>query len=308
MKDKKKSTPLVSVIILTYNSSEYVLETLDSIKAQTYNNIELIVSDDCSQDDTVQRCIEWVHKNEKRFVHCKLLNIDRNLGTSANCNRGVMNSKGEWIKLLAGDDLLLPNCIEDNVMYIQNNPDTDIVFSCLKAFGDGDNDTINFFNNIIWTKPNKLNRRNLHMLECYYNIFGTPTSFFSKSLFLRLGGFNNDIPLIEDWPFWVKVTRYYKVIVMDRTTVLYRVHNKSVSRYNNNKSNPYLENLKLCKWGNIQYMRRISPLFGVLGYLDYKIEYHNNIMWRFLGLSRYINPYYYVRKRINKMIFPLHSC
>ena len=176
----------------------------------------------------------------------------------------------------------------------------------LGSLGDGDIEPINHLNSIIWTKPNILNKRELHILECYYNVFGTPTSFFSKSLFLQLDGFNEHIPLFEDWPFWVKATKYYKVKVMDRLTVWYRIHNTSISRSDNN--NRYLNNLRLCKWNNIKDMRRVSPLFGILGYLDYQIEYHNTIIWRFLGLSRYINPYYYVRKRINKRIFPLDSC
>ncbi|MDR0890977.1 MAG: glycosyltransferase [Endomicrobium sp.] len=51
-----ENNPLVSVCVITYNSSKYVLETLESIKTQTYQNIELIVSDDCSTDDTVEVC------------------------------------------------------------------------------------------------------------------------------------------------------------------------------------------------------------------------------------------------------------
>ena len=51
--------PLVSIVVITYNSAEYVLETLESAKAQTYQNIELIVSDDCSADNTVETCSRW---------------------------------------------------------------------------------------------------------------------------------------------------------------------------------------------------------------------------------------------------------
>lgn len=51
-----ENKPLVSIVVITYNSSEYVLETLESAKAQTYTNIELIVSDDCSTDETVSIC------------------------------------------------------------------------------------------------------------------------------------------------------------------------------------------------------------------------------------------------------------
>ena len=59
--------PLVSAVIITYNSAKYVIETLDSIKAQTYQNIELIVSDDCSTDETTTLVKEWLEKNGNRF-------------------------------------------------------------------------------------------------------------------------------------------------------------------------------------------------------------------------------------------------
>ena len=59
--------PLVSIIVITYNSSKYVLETLESAKAQTYENIELIISDDGSTDDTIKICKNWLEKNQDRF-------------------------------------------------------------------------------------------------------------------------------------------------------------------------------------------------------------------------------------------------
>ena len=55
-----QSLPLVSVVVITYNSAKFVIETLESVKSQTYKNIELIISDDCSTDDTVERCRLWL--------------------------------------------------------------------------------------------------------------------------------------------------------------------------------------------------------------------------------------------------------
>ena len=55
---------LISIVVITYNNSNYIEETLESIKSQTYNNIELIVSDDCSTDKTVEITEEWIDKNE----------------------------------------------------------------------------------------------------------------------------------------------------------------------------------------------------------------------------------------------------
>lgn len=64
---------LVSICVLTYNSSEYIIETLDSIKNQNYQNIELIISDDCSFDNTVILCTQWINLNRDRFVRVELI-------------------------------------------------------------------------------------------------------------------------------------------------------------------------------------------------------------------------------------------
>ena len=60
--------PLITVAIVTYNSSEFIVETLESIKSQTYHNIELIISDDCSTDTTVELCSNWIKENATHFV------------------------------------------------------------------------------------------------------------------------------------------------------------------------------------------------------------------------------------------------
>src|SRR5438309_3687253 len=95
--------PLVSVIVLTYNSAITVLETLESIKQQTFRNIELIITDDCSKDNTVEICSNWLNSNKGIFVRVIILEVDKNTGTSANCNRGLKASTGQWIKFIAGD-------------------------------------------------------------------------------------------------------------------------------------------------------------------------------------------------------------
>ena len=110
--------PLVSVVVLTYNSSKTVLETLNSIAAQTYKNIELIISDDCSKDDTLKKCKKWELKNKQRFTQIIIIRSNQNTGTAANGNRGANAANGEWLKFIAADDVLLPNCVHSNIDYI----------------------------------------------------------------------------------------------------------------------------------------------------------------------------------------------
>ena len=110
--DSLVRTPLVSIIVISYNSSKYVLETLESAKAQTYQNLELIISDDCSTDNTVKLCDTWLKDNKSRFTKTKLITVEKNLGIPKNCNRALYTAEGDWTKLIAGDDILMPNCVK----------------------------------------------------------------------------------------------------------------------------------------------------------------------------------------------------
>ena len=114
----REISPLVSVIVITYNSAEFVLQTLESINNQKYKNLELIISDDSSTDNTIEICENWVSLNSKFFTNCEIVNFMINTGIPANCSRGVAAANGKWIKLIAGDDLLMPNCISDNINFI----------------------------------------------------------------------------------------------------------------------------------------------------------------------------------------------
>ena len=86
--------PLVSVFVVSYNAADYICETLESIKAQTYQNIELIVSDDHSSDQTVELANEWIESNKERFVRTELITVDHNTGVSANYNRAIRACRG----------------------------------------------------------------------------------------------------------------------------------------------------------------------------------------------------------------------
>ena len=126
--------PLVSIVVVTYNSSQFVQETLDSIKEQTYKNIELIISDDCSKDDTIKICEEWLKENRCRFTNCQILTSLKNTGVVANCNRGYQASTGMWIKDVAGDDALYPEAIEKFIQFTIKNPQARIIHSRMHMY------------------------------------------------------------------------------------------------------------------------------------------------------------------------------
>ena len=126
---------LVSVVVITYNSEKYVIETLESIYAQTHKDLELIISDDHSTDNTVGICRQWCNLHKERFSDVEIIESAVNTGIAPNANRGYSLARGEWIKGIAGDDLLMPDCIEQYLAFCNRHPEYPIVFSRAIPFG-----------------------------------------------------------------------------------------------------------------------------------------------------------------------------
>ena len=245
MIDKIITQPIVSIIIVTYNSSKYILETLNSARSQTYQNIELIVSDDCSTDDTVKICKDWLEINKSRFVRGKLVIAENNAGVAANCNRGVNNSVGEWIKLIAGDDLLVPNAIFEFMEFVKIS-NTQICCSKLSLFGEDVSlvDKAKKMYENLYISLKKSQRNQLRLSRKSLFIPG-PGIFFSKELFRQVNGFDERFPFCEEWPFFLNVLeKGHHIKFLNNNLILYRVNNGSLCRDNNRYSKIVFESVK----------------------------------------------------------------
>lgn len=233
--------PLVSVGILTYNSAKYIVEALESVKNQTYQNIELIVSDDCSKDNTVEICRNWIEENKSRFVNTTLLTVEKNTGTSANCNRRFAACKGEWLKGLAADDKLLPTCIEDFVNYVNEHNKSNIIFS--KVIGFGNMEAASRWPCLdVGRFLKEFSQRQLRIILSSQNFLPAPSTFIRKTVWQSIHGYNESIPLLEDWPFWVKSLEYgYSFDFLDKETVCYRFSENSISQSDRPLSKAYQE-------------------------------------------------------------------
>jgi glycosyltransferase involved in cell wall biosynthesis len=225
-------SPLVSVIIITYNSEKFVLEVLESVKCQTYLNIELIISDDGSKDKTIEICNEWILKNQDRFSRIELLTVPFNTGIPANCNRGVKASNGEWVKIIAGDDILNEKCIELNIKFIlNNNLNRIIIVSNMIMFNDGEDyckkGVIVVPDNLFLLKE-CVTPEIQHRYVVKYYLGNTPTLFISKEILDKVP-FDESLPFQEDRPFAINATKKgYCFRYLDAATVYYRVSESSV--------------------------------------------------------------------------------
>ncbi|BCN32541.1 glycosyltransferase family 2 protein [Anaeromicropila herbilytica] len=230
---------LISIVVITYNSQDTVIETLDSIKNQTYANKELIVSDDCSTDNTRAIIKEWVKQNSRYFKNIKCIKTKQNKGVSNNCNVGIKNTTGKYIQLIAGDDILLPTALQEKYNFaIDNNLD----FVCCKVEVFGKN--INKVNAMKRFCENGYRILNNDWENQYKNILidnyiaGPSGGFYTKKLYDELGGFDNRFPFLEDYPFLVKLlSSGRRIILMDKVLAKYRMSNSSLCTTNNTSFN-----------------------------------------------------------------------
>jgi len=261
-----KNNPLVSVIVITYNSEKYVLETLESAKAQTYKNIELIVSDDCSTDKTVEICQDWLDLNKTRFAHVYLLTVEINTGVTANCNRAVKSARGEWIKLIGGDDILMDTCIEENIQYINQHHEAFCVESGIYL--------INEKSEII---GNKLNGPDKHFHDirtsAYFQhkllLWTYPVNilciFYKKKILEEIDYYDEEIPHQEDVSFLFRLTiKGFKIYYFPEITVKRRLRQGTLSGYSDTRliKQNYIDNsLKTYNKYKYPHMTFVSILF-----------------------------------------------
>lgn len=274
--------PLISVVVITYNSSEYVLETLESIKNQTYGNCELIVTDDGSSDDTVALVKEWLGSHRQSFVRAEVLTVPKNTGIPANCNRGIRAANGEWIKLIAGDDLLEPDCLESFIAYSIKNPDANIMAGRMQYFSKSGKE-----NQIAPQQRNlrffSLDAKKQHRWLLTRSFNFAPAAFYKKDLVERAGWFNERYRYFEDLPFWLAVTALgEKIHFVDHIVVRYRVGensaiNNAEKAYNKGFMDSYIQFKK-------EVIYKEVPAYDIVFYQNEAIElgmYH--IIYNFLG-------------------------
>lgn len=231
--EERNDNPLVTVAIVTYNQSRFIIETLESVKAQTYLNIELVVSDDCSTDDTAEKCRAWIEKNKGRFAAAKLVTTPKNTGIAGNANRALAVTTGEWVKLLGGDDLLCSDALENYVKFVGNG-DVKVCFA----------EAIHFSGNLSEKKftYEKIDLEKVAFgkrvtVKDQYNILkrqfigSGPTFFASKAVLDEVGGFDERFPLMDDHPLLLRIAKAgHRFYIMPEFSVYKRVHAASVSQ------------------------------------------------------------------------------
>ncbi len=285
---------IITVAVISYNSGDTISETLNSIASQTYNKnaIEIIIADDCSKDDTLCVAHRWKEQYKHLFKDICIISHEANKGVAANCNQAWRLASGEWVKTIAADDLLLPDCINLNVEYISRHPQAKILFSNMISFTPNGKSTLikHDKNKICVDQPLQL--KNI-LSECYLL---APTGFISKAVLESVGYADESFPMIEDYPLWLKCLRKgYAFSYMDENTVLYR-KGDSLSQQGKKIGNLlYLQSLYFFQKENIW---PLLPPGMMLKKWDDMLLFKQKTIWMKIFGNKVTMPYLVVQKLI----------
>ena|GEM_PF-340788 len=222
-----------SVVITTYNAENFLVEALNSLKNQTFQDFECIITDDFSTDLTLDICKQWLSENPEFQSRTKIIEGSVNTGVSANTNRGLKACSSEWIHVLSADDTLPKNSLKKAHDFIICNPNISIFQGIAAVYNTyfakqnflenrtENNKTTRFFNCSAEQQHKKL-LRHCHVVA--------PAVFYKKSIVAQVGFCDESIPMIDDWPLWQKLTKVgYKFYFLNEILVNYRIHKQSIS-------------------------------------------------------------------------------
>jgi len=213
------ASPLVSVVIPAFNTSRFIEKSIDSVRKQTYRNLEIIVVDDGSSDDTAD-IVRRVMKEDSRV---KLLQQE-NGGIASARNLAVKHSGGEFIAPLDADDMWLPSYLEKQVECMLRAPaSVAVVYAWSRDIDEYDQLTGLFH-------ASNIEGYVYETLLAHYFLANATSVLIRRSIFEQVGSYDSDFQRCEDWNLMARLARKYEFRVVKEFLVLYRKRRESMTQ------------------------------------------------------------------------------
>lgn len=216
-----QETPLVTIGVASYNNARFIVETLDSIAAQNYPNLEVLIHDDASTDHSVEVIQAWMKEHPELQV--QLMTYSSNAGICVGLNRMLLASKGDLISFIASDDRYLPDFVSNRVKaFTKYGPETGIVYSRSWLMDEQGQRTGQELRPM-W--PSGWIFKDLCTLQ---NSFCKPfTSMVRRTVYDAIGGYDENL-LFEDMDFFFRVSKEFRIEFIECPDTEYRVLSESL--------------------------------------------------------------------------------
>lgn len=204
----QKSSPLVSIIIPVYNMQQFLKETLDSVLASDYPNLEVIVMNDGSTDNSLKIAQEYTSRDHRVKAYTQ-----PNAGVCAARNNAIKLAQGEYILPVDSDDKISPEFITNAVGKFKKDNDVKVVYSRAEFFGNRTGE---------W----KLHDFSINLLA--HKNFIPISALYRKSDWEKAGGYCEEIIAREDWDFWISILKNGgKAVKLPQISLYYRFRQNS---------------------------------------------------------------------------------
>jgi glycosyltransferase involved in cell wall biosynthesis len=217
--------PLVSIAAINYNNAQYIIDTLDSINGQTYPNIELIIVDDCSTDNSVELIKGWLKGCTRQY---KFICHEENKGVCVACNTGLKNSTGKYFSAIGTDDSLIREKIDKQVDLLEaTGNEVGALYSDAYLMDVNGAPLEGFFiqnHRQFSTNPSG----NIYQTLLQGNYLPAMSLLIKRSVLEDIGVFDEGL-VYEDYDMWLRIARKYEIIFSDFVSVKYRIRPGSLS-------------------------------------------------------------------------------
>jgi GT2 family glycosyltransferase len=203
--------PLISIILPTYNGSRYLREAIESCLAQTYQDWELIIVDDCSTDSTPQIIAEY----EQRDSRVRSIRHEINKKLPQALNTGHAAARGDYITWTSDDNRFLPRALQEMTRFLEQHPSVALVYSDCVLIGDQGE----YLRDFPSLPPSRL--AYVDTLACF---------LYRRSMYETLGGYDVDLFLAEDYEYWLRAYRQFEFAQLPQVLYQYRWHNRSLTK------------------------------------------------------------------------------
>ena len=206
-KEEKISKQKFTIVLTNYNNEQFIEKSLVSVFNQTYDNIELIITDDASEKfnkNMVEKIFEkYLPKN---ITQIKYIINKENLGTVKTVNKALELVDGEYVLFFATDDALASKDVIQNYVDIFNDKSINVVTTNWVLCDENLKIKKKYQNPKFLKKFNNKSVKKQYAQLCKTNIYGAGSTCYRKSIFEKYGSFDESFKYLEDWPLWLKLT------------------------------------------------------------------------------------------------------
>lgn len=241
-------SPLVTVFIPVFNCEMYIKESLESILNQTYKNLEILIVDDGSTDNTINII------NQYKDDRIKIIKNKKNMGIPYTRNVGLKSAKGKYLAIMDADDISLDSRIMKQVQFLEEHEDIDVVGSNYEIFGCG----------IKRVQKHLINPEEIKAGLIFFNQIGNPTTMIRMKT-LKDNNINYDLEcfVAQDYNMWIQISKVGNISIIPEVLLKYRHGHANITK-KSNEEKAYKRKLVLSKIHN-----------DILDFYDFTLTEHD---------------------------------